>query len=124
MRAYDDGPSPFVADGGVGTYSFESRLRSLTNGGTSGYSPPAKITVTGYFWHVIAGENDRIYYTIVVQKGRPYEATVDRIDLGGLFEDKDKTNPFKAWLEAKIEWIIKSNGSKSDILDKAVFANV
>ncbi len=36
----------FVADAGVGTYSFESRLRSLTNGGTSGYSPPAKITVT------------------------------------------------------------------------------
>lgn len=37
----------FVADAGAGTYSFESRLRSLTNGGTSGYSPPAKITVTG-----------------------------------------------------------------------------
>jgi Tol biopolymer transport system component len=37
----------FVADAGVGTYLFESRLHSLTNGGTSGYSPPAKITVTG-----------------------------------------------------------------------------
>ena len=37
----------FVADGGAGTYLFESRLRSLVNGGTSGYSPASKITVTG-----------------------------------------------------------------------------
>jgi hypothetical protein len=46
------------------------------------------ITVSGYIWHDIAGENDRIYYTIVVRKGQPYEATIEEIDLGGLFKNK------------------------------------
>ncbi len=67
----------------VGKHGFVIKKRKSTVERAEG-----KITVTGYFWHVIAGENDRIYYTIVVQKGQPYKATIERIDLGGLFEDK------------------------------------
>jgi len=38
--------SPFVADGGSGTYSFQSRLRKTSNGAASLYSPVVSITVT------------------------------------------------------------------------------
>ncbi len=39
--------STFVADGGVGTYGFQGRIRQVATGAASLYSAPVFITVTG-----------------------------------------------------------------------------
>ena len=76
----------------VGKHGFVIKKRKATVERTGD-----TITVTGYFWHVIAGRNDRVYYTIVVRKGQPYQATVDRIEFGGLFGDGGKLNVGLRW---------------------------
>jgi hypothetical protein len=43
------------------------------------------ITVRGFIFHSIVGRDDRVYYTIEVRRGQPYVATIERIELGGLF---------------------------------------
>jgi hypothetical protein len=56
-----------------------------------------KITVKGYFWHDIDGENDRIYYTIVAEKGQAPQITVERIDINGLVGSDSKLTVGVTW---------------------------
>jgi hypothetical protein len=67
--------------GGKGRHGFYIRPIKVT--------PTADgVTAEGFFRHRHRGKDDRVYYSIVVQKGQPYKAVLTKIEYRGILDNE------------------------------------